>query len=271
MTLRPTDRIDLHVHTDASDGRDPPSVIANAPVAVLSICDHDTIRAYDRLPDAPRARILPGVEVSARLGDGEVHILGYFPGGFPDDFRDWIGGCEEDRRRRVRAGVSALRNDGIPLKWADYEAEVGDAVPCRTHVARCLVRIGWPRNPERLYTGFLNRNRFRGPDLPTGEAIAAIRDAGGLAVWAHPPLDLIGREGRRLVEEGLQGLEVHSPVMRGDRLRAALDFTAEHNLLRSGGTDFHGGRKKRVGWYRVTVGDVSAELLPTADVRTRSE
>lgn len=266
--MRPTDRIDLHVHSHFSDGQDPPGELLAAPVAVVSICDHDTIRAYDHLPETPaggatHARLLPGVEVSARLEDGEIHILGYFPDGFTSGFREWVGERQEDRRGRVRAGVTALRNAGIPVKWADFEAEVGDAVPCRTHVARCLVRIGWPRNPHRLYSGFMNRERFRPTEVTTAEVIAEIAAGGGISCWAHPPLDLMQSHGAQLVGEGLRGIEAHSPAVRGERRKTALSMAETHRLLLCGGTDYHGGMKKRVGWYRVTVGDVAEELLPS--------
>lgn len=270
--LRPTDRIDLHVHSRFSDGQDDPATLCGASVAILSICDHDTIRAYEHLPakeDLPTRsgiRILPGVEVSARLGDEEIHILGYFPDGFSSGFREWIELRTEDRRRRVTAGVSALRNDGIPVKWADFEREVGDAVPCRSHVARCLIQIGWPRNPHRLYSGFMNRQRFRPTEVSTAEVIDAIHSGGGLACWAHPPLELMRSHGEQLVVEGMRGIEVHSPAVRGERRQTALALAEKHQLLKSGGTDFHGGKKKRVGWYRVTVGDVAAELLPSESI-----
>ncbi len=261
--LATTDRIDLHVHSNFSDGQDSPATLANASIAVLSICDHDTIRAYDHLPPDPRSRILPGVEVSARLGDGEIHILGYFPDGFTDSFRSWIAEREEDRRTRIRAGVSALRNAGIPVRWAALDAEVGQAVPCRSHVARCLIQIGWPRNPERLYSGFMNRDRFRTATISTAAVIDGILSAGGLPCWAHPEEEAIAKHGTRLVGEGLRGIEAHSPAVRGTRRAAALALATENGLLVSGGTDYHGGRKRRVGWYRVTVGDVARELLPS--------
>jgi predicted metal-dependent phosphoesterase TrpH len=256
----PADRVDLHVHSDCSDGRDPPEALCAARVALLSICDHDTIRAYERVPAGPR--LLPGIEVSAALGDGEAHILGYFPAGFPAGFREWVAGREQDRRERIRDGVVALREDGIPVRWADFDAEVGDAVPCRTHVARCLVRLGMPRNPERLYERFLGRGRFRPATLPAAAAIGAIAAGGGIACWAHPSGAAIARHGASLVAAGLRGIEVHSPAVRGEHRAAALALAAEHRLLRSGGTDYHGGRHRRVGWYRVTVGDISEELIP---------
>ncbi|MHC4935830.1 MAG: PHP domain-containing protein [Planctomycetota bacterium] len=273
--LRPSDRIDLHVHSSRSDGVDAPIVLARAPVSVLSICDHDTLRAYDDLADggwstgtpgsaAARPCLLPGVEVTARLPEREIHILGYFPDGLRPGFRAWIDEREADRRARVRAGVAALRNDGIPLRWADFDAEVAGGVPCRSHVARCLVRIGWPRNPETLYSGFMNRSRFAMTEVRTGEVIAAIRDGGGVAVWAHPPEAEVARHGARLVEEGLAGIEVFSPAVRGRRREVALELAQRHGLLLSGGTDSHGGARKRPGWYRVTAGQVSSELLPMA-------
>ncbi len=261
--LLPTSRIDLHVHSHFSDGQDSPTELLKAPVAVLSICDHDTVGAYHDLPQESGPRLLPGVEISAKLsGDREIHILGYFPSGFPEEFQNWVGERESDRRTRMRAGVVALRNDGIPLHWKDYEAEVGEAVPCRSHVARCLVRIGWPRNPERLYGGFMNRSRFRPTEVSTAEVIDTIRRSGGISCWAHPESEHVRKFGLRLLREGLQGMETRSPVMRGERRVVAKEFAAEHRLLESGGTDYHGGKKKRVGWYRVTIADVATELLP---------
>ena len=117
-----------------------------------------------------------------------------------------------------------------------------------------------------LYDGFMNRTRFRPTEMSTAETIATIRECGGLAIWAHPPEDVLANFGESLLKEGLDGLEVNSPAMRGSRRAAALAFSEAHGLLRSGGTDSHGGRKKRVGWYRVTVDDVSAELFGDARV-----
>ena len=103
---------------------DPAELIAKARgrLALISICDHDTIAAYDHFPpadtDEPLA-ILPGIEISARVqGDGCIHLLGYFPNGFTEGFRKLAEVIEEDRRRRVLEGVRRVREGGIPLRWS---------------------------------------------------------------------------------------------------------------------------------------------------------
>ena len=114
--LRPG--FDLHLHSCYSDGLDSPGELLSAAertLSLISICDHDTVAAYEQLPEST-VEVLPGVEITARLdGLDSLHVLGYFPDGLTDSFRGRIGQLAEGRRSRVMAGVQSLRDRGVPL------------------------------------------------------------------------------------------------------------------------------------------------------------
>ena len=251
---------DLHVHTHHSDGLDTPQEIvdrAERRLGVISICDHDTIAAYDHLPETP-VDVLPGIEISTGVGGRSVHLLGYFRDGFPASFRREVEGLEEDRRARIEEGVTVLRDRGVPLRWNALEAAMGVGVPCRSHVARALIRVGVARSPRVVFARYL-RGAFRGPKLEVSDAIAMVRDCGGVPVWAHPDSQTLQSHGAELVEAGLQGVEVYLRGGKHAARRKTLERFAEiHGLLRTGGSDHHGATSRR------KLGDFSvpAELLP---------
>ena len=255
---------DLHVHSHFSDGQDSPARLlerASRTLALISICDHDTLAAYDHLPPHETVQVLPGIEVTA-CHDGEVlHILGYFPHGLTPGLRDHARGWEADRRERVQRGVRRLREAGVALRWKLLEDCVGEGVPCRSHVARALVRMGMGRSPHGLYARYLTAERFGLPRATVTGAIHAIRDQGGIAVWAHPDLAHVSRFGDALVTAGLQGLEVHGRHRRGDRVEALTGFQTRHGLLATGGSDYHAtGRNFTLGRFRLPMSAVPREL-----------
>ena len=175
---------DLHIHTCFSDGQDDPSEIvarARGCLSLISICDHDTIAAYDALEPVPELAILPGIEITARVGESSIHLLGYFPAGFTPSFRTAVHALEEDRRARIHRGVTRLRNLGIPLRWAQLGAAVGPGVPCRSHVARTLVEL------RRAHTPRYPLGRFR---LSLDQVPECLRPARGNQASDQPRLPL---------------------------------------------------------------------------------
>lgn len=259
---------DLHIHTHHSDGVNTPQEIvdrAERRLGVISICDHDTIAAYDHLPAAANVGILPGIEISTGIDDQSIHLLGYFRDGFPDSFRREVATLEEDRRNRIDEGVLQLRERGVPLRWRALEEALGVGVPCRSHVARALIKVGVARSPRVVFARYL-RGAFRGPKLGIVDAIAMVRDSGGIAVWAHPDSTMMTTYGAQLVDAGLQGIEVFRRGSKQAPRRKKLDRFAEiHGLLRTGGSDHHFSTNRR------QFGDfaVPDHLLP-AVLRPRS-
>src|SRR5437870_4822227 len=120
---------DFHVHTTSSDGAHSPGEIlqwaGEAGLEGISITDHDTLDAYRELGDAPgagsksspRPWVLPGVEVSSRLFDSEVHILGYFPDGITPDVSAYVEEVLLRRKERIQRGIVKLRERGIEISW----------------------------------------------------------------------------------------------------------------------------------------------------------
>ncbi|MGB1398244.1 MAG: PHP domain-containing protein, partial [Planctomycetota bacterium] len=161
VTSRDRRRADLHVHTIHSDGRHSMQQIlddAAQGLDLISICDHDTMGAYRgnwTLPE--KLKLLPGIEMTCQVGDHDLHMLAYFPGGLTEEIHAWSRDLEEDRRERVLNGVHKLRESGLGLLWKDLEAEVGDSTPCRSHVARALVRSGLCSSPNQAFRQWLGK------------------------------------------------------------------------------------------------------------------
>lgn len=244
-----TPGIDLHVHTSCSDGRDTPGELvarARATLSLISICDHDTLAAYDAiaLDGAPGLEILPGIEISTQHEEQGLHILGYFPKGLGDSLRSRVTDLEEDRRRRIHAGVRRLREAGIGLRWAALEEAVGEGIPGRAHVADALIALGYGRGMRGIFQRYL-RGRFDPPAIGSRDAIALVREEGGVAVWAHPPVAQAEEWIPALVAQGLQGLEVHRPARSAGDRRALLSHAARHDLIVTGGSDYHGRHARR--------------------------
>ncbi len=276
MTAEPRpDGADLHIHTSWSDGADPPAALlarARGVLALVSFCDHDTLRAYRPLPRQDAVGILAGIEISAHLAGTELHVLGYFPDGIRASLEEFVLALEEDRRRRIFAGVRRLREDGFGLRWEALERAAGGGVPCRSHVAAALATLGYGRNPHAIFARHLSGGRFPLPVTEAGEAIARIREEGGLAVWAHPTEAQVSALLPGLVRVGLDGLEVYTPRRRRGEAARLLEAAAEWGLCATGGSDDHGrSRRRRLGDFRVPLARLPEALLRTlGDPATRS-
>lgn len=256
--------VDLHLHSTASDGTEEPADVVRrvdrAGLAGLSLTDHDTV---DGLVEARKEarrrdlRFLTGAELSANEPGRSVHVLAY---GFrPEDpamerfFRDY----RKDRVRRAREIVRRLNEEGVPLSYDAVEREVGEGVPTRAHVARALVEEGHLPDIRTVFRRYLGRD---GPAFvekrptPPAEVFELVHDAGGVTLLAHPGRTHDIDDIRRWVEQGLDGVEVLHP--RNDpSVRRRLDALAEElNLLRSGGSDWHGDdRRAPPGSQRVPL------------------
>jgi predicted metal-dependent phosphoesterase TrpH len=255
-------RIDLHAHTTASDGTDSPTELVAAAVTagldVLAVTDHDTTGGWhEALAARPAAlTILPGAEFScfAISADGRriaLHLLGYLFDPESEPLRTERIRLRASRLDRGRRMVDRLAEDGYPVTWDRVsELAAGGAVG-RPHIGRALVEGGAVATVDEAFADLLSsRQRYyeRKQDLPVLDAIALIRAAGGLPVFAHP---LARRRGPVVSAEtvaamaaaGLVGLEVDHPDHgREDRAEAAA-LAAELDLVATGSSDYHGTNK----------------------------
>ena len=259
-------RIDLHTHSTASDGTDPPAEVVRragqAGLDVLALTDHDTLAGLAKARRAlggvvgpepalpPGLTLVTGMELSCRLEGRSVHMLGYGLGA--------VGGSElaaecaaivAARRDRGRRMVDRLRDLGVGITWPQVEALAGGGVVGRPHVARAMVAAGAISRPEQAFTpewiGAGGRAYVSRYALDPVRALRLIAEAGGVAVLAHP--GAVSRGAKissgtvaRLARAGLAGLEVHHPDHdQAERFRLGA-LAADLDLIPTGGSDDHG-------------------------------
>lgn len=266
-------RLDLHVHTDASDGAWSPRAVVEGAVQgrldVIAVTDHDTTAA---VADAVRAaegrnlQVVSGTELSSTWKGRELHILGYFVDPGAPALQEHQERARSLRRTRMERMVSRLARQGVRVEMEAVVRAAGPdaSVLARPHLARALVEAGYVASVPEAFDRYLadHHPAFVPTRLadPAG-AIRVILRSGGVPVWAHPPLDLLDTVLPGLVDQGLRGLEVLRPRNHRhtqERLRAA---ARREGLLVTGGSDWHDpDRNDSLGTFWVT-GDEVAELL----------
>jgi predicted metal-dependent phosphoesterase TrpH len=254
--------IDLHTHTNESDGTCTPAELVDAArrlhLEALAITDHDTFAGYDQavpLACAAGLDLICGIELSCRLAgsrESSIHLLGYFIKDPPSQtFRKWLDEVLADRRDRNARLLDKLQSMGVDIQLSEVECGAG-SLTGRPHFARVLVQKGYARNSEDAFRKYLGESAPAFVERHGPYAVAGIQkviDAGGLPVLAHP-VRLGIRNARdeealilELCEAGLGGIEVyhadHRPadVERYERLSKKLDLAV------TGGSDFHGATK----------------------------
>lgn len=241
---------DLHAHSTASDGTLAASLLvaraASQGVEVLSITDHDSVEGLTEGAEAARVSgitFVTGVELSAVHEENDVHVLGYFVD--PDDqsLRVHLEDLRAARRRRADTIVRALQEAGYAVSLEEVLSLSDGGAVGRSHVARALVAGGHAASVEDAFRRLIGRGRpfyVRKDVRSPAEAIAVIRDAGGVAVLAHPGVTRVDAIIPELVGEGLAGIEAfHAEHTREQRERYA-KLAEDLGLLVTGGSDYHG-------------------------------
>jgi len=248
-------RIDLHSHSNASDGTDPPAEVMRraraAGLDVIALTDHDTLAGIGQARRAlpPGLTLVPGMELSCRLDGHSVHLLAYHADPAQAGLAGQLQAITTDRLRRARDMVTKLRDLGVDITWEQVAAIAGDGVVGRPHIARAMVEAGAIARPQQAFTpdwiGPGGRAYVGRYALDPEEAVRLVSAAGGVSVLAHPALParewVIGDEViERLARAGLGGLEVAHPDQDGaQRIRLAA-LAASLGLVCSGGSDDHG-------------------------------
>lgn len=259
-------RIDLHTHTNCSDGSLPPEQLVSAALGagldVIAITDHDTLAALSPAMEAARGtrlRVLPGVEVSALYEGHSLHLLAY---GFAlpaTGLAARLKAITMGREERARAMLERLAALGAPLSWQRL-TQIGRGTMARPHIARALVEAGHARDVADAFERWIGTGSpayIPSGRLPAAQAIAAIREAGGQAALAHPllparPLDLATAL-PVLRAAGLSGIEVyHSEHDAATTARLRM-LAAGEGLWWCGGSDYHGPSKPHVRLGGVTM------------------
>ena len=244
-------RIDLHMHTTASDGAWPPDDVvrgaAEGGLDVIAITDHDTTAAVAPAVAAAadvNLQVIPGIEVSSAHEGRDIHVLGYFIDPAADALvahGERAGSRRDDRMREM---IELLSHQGIEVSFADVERVAGPdrVVLGRPHLAKALVEGGHVTSMHEAF------DRLIGDDGPAfvsthlldpAGAIELIIEGGGIPIWAHPPGDLVDALLPRMVEAGLRGLEVYRPRNKRHEILRFESICKTAGLLMGGGSDWH--------------------------------
>ncbi|HNA45846.1 MAG: PHP domain-containing protein [Nitrospira sp.] len=251
-------RIDLHLHTTHSDGScSTAEVMAfakQAGLTALAITDHDIV---DGIPEATAIgkelgiEVVPGVEISSRLGESELHILGYFLNWTDPLLAQRLSTLRDSRHLRNPKIVQRLNELGIPITYEEVRALAGTESVGRPHIARLLMEKKFVTSAKEAFDRYLANGRpaFVDRELPEpAEAVRWIREAGGVPVLAHPTWVRTSAEGLRVLVRdlkaaGLGGMEVHYSTHTPSQTTEYLDLARQCDLLVTGGSDFHGVTK----------------------------
>lgn len=248
-------RVDLHLHSHVSDGDLSPTALVHAAseaaLDVIALTDHDTAEgvseALSAAADLPIS-VIPGIEISTRSDPHEFHILGYWIDPDAPSMRNHAQGAATRRLQRMEKMVERLRALGVPITMEEVHTAAGPDVRTlgRPHLARALLAGGFIRAFNEAFLRFIGDGgpAFVEQDFPSPRAaIEAIHQAGGVAVWAHPPLHLVEDLLPAFVEWGLDGVECNRPNLTPGEIEHLRALASHAQLLVTGGSDWHGPRR----------------------------
>jgi predicted metal-dependent phosphoesterase TrpH len=246
--------IDLHTHSNCSDGTLTPAELVNraaaAGVQVLALTDHDTIGGLDEAQSAADdcdVTLVPGVEISASWRAQGVHVLGLWIDPKAPEFNAHLAAQTELRHERMRKICLRLAKLGLPGEKLLTTVQAFPGVPTRSHLAHALVAVGAVDSPDAAFRKYLSKGKAAhiAAEWPALEEVVAwIVAAGGAAVLAHPArYSLSSGARRKLVSDfaaaGGVGLEVITGANGAQHVEVCTSLAMTHGLQGSVGSDFH--------------------------------
>ena len=272
--------IDLHTHSTASDGARLPADVARAAKAVglsaFALTDHDTVGGLAEARAAAQEvglRLINGIELSAVEGEAETHMLGLHLTDLTV-IEHKLRELREMRMTRAQRIVERLNAMNIPVTFEAVLTEAAGGAVGRPHIARALVNGGWATDLREAFDRLLGNGRpaYVPKDrLAIADAIELIHRAGGIAVLAHPGALGTRERVETMVNAGLDGLEVLHPSHNWDDSQRLDALATEFDLVRSGGSDWHGAPdgSRSLGMMRVPSQWLAAQEARAARVAAR--
>jgi predicted metal-dependent phosphoesterase TrpH len=245
-------KVDLHIHTTASDGRFTPAEIVRKAHEIglqyIAITDHDAVGgvlpAREAARDFPELTLICGVEINTDISAGELHVLGYFVDAEDPELTFTLEKLRTSRVDRARKIVGKLNHLGVNINYERVRELAGAGAVGRPHIAQAMLEKGYISNFREAFNKYISRG---GPayverDKVTPEdAVRLIMRAKGLPVLAHP-LTFDNPEGLVSVLKGvgLVGLEAYYNNYSPEQVRMLVKMAEKYDLLTTGGSDFHG-------------------------------
>lgn len=251
--------IDLHSHTDRSDGTFTPAELISEAVRVglagLAITDHDTFAGYDAsrsYAEDAGLELICGIELSTRYQGASVHLLGYFPLTPPSkELRAWLDLILDARRDRNNRLIAKLQSLGVEITLAEVET-MGRTLTGRPHFARVLVDKGYAKDIQSAFDLYLDesaRGFVHRQEVPMEEALERILASGGVPSLAHPVRvaknnwEKLAAYAEDLAGMGLRAIEVYHSDHSPENVSYYSALAERFNLGMTGGSDFHGDNK----------------------------
>lgn len=245
-------KIDLHIHSTASDGRFSPAEIvrqsAERGLTIIALCDHDTVDgivpALEAAKAFPQLKVIPSVEISTDVPSGEGHLLGYFIDYTNHELQTTLEGLRNSRRERAQGMVAKLKNLDVHIDWQRVQEIAGSGAIGRPHIAQAMLEKGYITSLREAFIKYISRG---GPayverdKITLIEAIQLVLRANGLPVLAHPlTIDNPETMVIELKAAGLVGIEAYYDSYTDSEINRLVRLANKYNLITTGGSDYHG-------------------------------
>ena len=245
-------KVDLHIHSTASDGRHSPREIvrkaAGLGLEVIALADHDSVDgiapALEEARKLNRLQFIPAVEVSTDVPSGEVHILGYFIDYTSEELAAALERFRYSREGRAQGMVAKLAELGVHISWERVREIAGDGAIGRPHIAQAMLEKGHIGSIKEAFDKYIARD---GPayverdKMTPEEAVRLILRNRGLPVMAHPST---APEPEAMIVElkaaGMVGIEAYYNNYMNEEIGNLIALAKDHGLIITGGSDYHG-------------------------------
>ncbi len=250
--------IDLHVHSNASDGTMTPEAVVKLAkeggLSIIALTDHDTVDGIEEAVSAGKkygVTVIPGIEISAEYKNGDLHILGLGIDYTNEIFKEKVAVCRDSRDNRNIKMIKKLNEQGFPITWDIMMDRFGANSITRAHFAKYLIDEGYVKDKDEAFAKYLNPGcpcYVSREKVSPKKAIEMILESGGHPVLAHPLLYKMNLEKIESVivmlkGYGLEGIEALYSLNRPEDDVALMKIAKRHDLFITGGSDFHGSIK----------------------------
>ncbi|MBT3880600.1 MAG: transcription antitermination factor NusB [Candidatus Scalindua sp.] len=256
---------DLHIHTDLSDGTmSPGQVVKEASklnLRTIAITDHDSVDAVEIaqiVGDMEGVNVIPAIELSSYYQPADIHLLGYYIDTKNSALIEKLAELRLERVERIKKITKKLRAIGVKVEHQEVFDVSKEGSPGRMHIADVLCSKGYCANIRETFKKYLSDN---GPAfvpkvaLTLKDAIELIISSDGIPVLAHPGVTKRDTLIPKMVEYGLQGIEVYYPTHQPDAVKRYKRIAKKHDLVITGGSDCHGNRKPEIALGSTKISD----------------
>jgi len=257
--------IDLHCHTTASDGIKTPSELIDYAISkgvgTLAVTDHDTVSGLEEAINYASDKdfvLIPGIEFSIDYQGCSFHLLGLYVNHAYEPLLEKTLHLQDVRDKRIYRIIDDLEKHGIEIPVEDVLKESAGGAIGRPHVARVLVKHGYANNINEVFKKYLVNGKpgyVKKERIKLEEAISLIKGAGGVSIIAHPVslnyknINDFENILKGFVEVGVEGIEAYSSMHKNSEISDFLELAGKYNLIVSGGSDYHGDKDEKIGYY----------------------